>query len=131
MDFANHLNKAKATLGVLKNHRRALKNLIKPPNHRPAACQHSTLAVNEQVTAKIIKADLHSYACIHGALFMPKPPKEEDSQKAKRRPKSVHRQIVDRRKGRDRRKGFDRRGGIGRRRNQDQGTIERKNITQD
>jgi len=52
MDFAKHLNKAKATLDVLKNHRRDLKNLIKPPNHRLAACQHSTLAVNEQVTAK-------------------------------------------------------------------------------
>jgi hypothetical protein len=26
------------TLSTLKNHGRALRNLVKPPNHRPAAC---------------------------------------------------------------------------------------------
>ncbi len=62
---------------------------------------------------------------------MQKPPDEEADKKVKRRRKSLQSQTADRRKGRDRRKGFDRRGGIGRRRDQDQGTIERKNITED
>lgn len=62
---------------------------------------------------------------------MGKSPNEDNDRDAKRRRKSLHREIDERRKGRDRRKGFDRRGGIDRRRDQDRGTVERKNITRD
>ncbi|NOQ18921.1 MAG: hypothetical protein GQ571_03010 [Desulfobacterales bacterium] len=62
---------------------------------------------------------------------MRKPPNEEDDRESKRRRKFLQNEIAERRNGRDRRKGFDRRGGFDCRRDQDQGTVERKNITRD
>lgn len=62
---------------------------------------------------------------------MNEPRREINGQDPKRHRKVSRDQTPERRNGRDRRKGVDRRSGFDRRRDQDQGAIERKNLTRE